>query len=238
MRLFVCCVSPILLSMRAMPLVQIMMKHARYAGLGALLAVLPISVQASSIISEQIDFTVNGLDGEATFTVDTSLAATDAPTGGAYADPNDGLLSLNMTYNSVNYDLADFLDTPFLPIVLLPGNNKLTAGLQYELIGAVTTTGSCATTGGGFFICTGPPPSNLATVLAFGPIVQTYYVNGVATVDASVSGSSSILSLSGGGISVVKGSITGESVVPEPGLGSLTALGIAGLFFVRRRFRA
>jgi MYXO-CTERM domain-containing protein len=223
--------------MRATPLVQIIMKNARYAGLGALFAVLPIAAHAS-IITEELDFTVNGLDGEATFTVDTSLAASDAPAGGAYADPNDGLLSLNLQYNGASYMLGDFLDTPFLPIVLLPGNADLKHGLQYELIGAVTVSGTCTGPGSGFFNCTGPGPSNEATILGFGPTVQSDFVTGVATVDASVSGSASQLKLTGNGITAVTGTITGESAIPEPGYAPLTALALAGLFFTRRRLRA
>ena len=130
-------------------LFRILLQRARYVGLAALFVVVPIAARAS-IITEQIDFTVNGLDGEATFTVDTTLTTSD--TAGAYADPNDGLLSLSLQYNNVDYTLADFLDTPFLPIVLLPGNSKLKAGLDYELIGAVTVGGSCTGSGRAFTI--------------------------------------------------------------------------------------
>ena len=222
--------------MQSTPLVQSIIKQARYLGLGALLAILPISARAS-IVTEQLNFTVNGLDGVVTFTVDTNLADPSHSTSdgaGGYADPNDGLLALNLQYNSVNYTLADFLDFPAMPIVLLPGNTKLAAGLQYELIGGVVAVGSC-TGSAGFFNCTGPAPSNEATILGFGPTVQTDFVTGVATVDASVSGSSSTLTLTGSGIKAVKGSITGESAVPEPGLLPLSALGLVGLWFVRRR---
>ncbi len=216
-------------------LFRILLQRARYVGLAALFVVVPIAARAS-IITEQIDFTVNGLDGEATFTVDTTLTTSD--TAGAYADPNDGLLSLSLQYNNVDYTLADFLDTPFLPIVLLPGNTKLKAGLDYELIGAVTVGGSCTGSAAGFYNCTGPGPSDEATILGFGPTVQSDFVSGVATVDASVSGSSTILSLHGSGITAVQGSITGEAAVPEPGYAPATALCLVGLFFMRRRVRA
>jgi hypothetical protein len=223
------------------PLFQLFLKHARYVGLGALFAILPVSGRAS-MITEQVNFTVNGLNGVVTFTVDTNPGDPSHSTSdgsGAYADPNDGLLSLNLQYNSVNYTLADFLDTPFLPIVLLPGNTKLAGGLNYELIGAVVTTGSC-TGSAGAFTCTGPPPSNEATVLGFGPTVEADFVTGVATVDASVSGSTTILSLHGNGIRAVQGSITSESIssqstVPEPALAPISAAALAGLWFVRRR---
>ncbi len=218
------------------PLVQIIMKHARYVGLGALVAVLPIAARAS-IITETIDFTVDGINGDLTFTVDENpLDPSHSTSDGAgnYADPNDGLLSLSMQYNSVNYTMADFLDFPFMPIVLLPGNGDLQHGLQYELIGAVVVDGSC-TGSAGFFNCTGAPPSDEATILAFGPKVQSYYVSSVATVDASVSGSSSQLVLTGNGITAIAGSITGESAVPEPALVPVMALTLAGLLFARRR---
>ena len=52
-------------------LFQALLQRARYVGLAALFVVVPIAARAS-IITEQIDFTVNGLDGEATFTVDTT----------------------------------------------------------------------------------------------------------------------------------------------------------------------
>ncbi len=220
-------------------LFQALLQRARYVGLAALFVVVPIAARAS-IITEQIDFTVNGLDGEATFTVDTTPSDpshSTSDTDGAYADPDDGLLSLNLQYNNVDYTLADFLDTPFLPVVLLPGNSKLQDGLNFELIGAVTIGGSC-TGSAGFYNCTGPAPSNEATILGFGPTVQTDFVSGVATVDASVSGSSTILSLHGSGITAVQGSITGEAVVPEPGYAPVTALCLVGLFLVRRRVRA
>lgn len=213
-----------------------LLKYARYAGLGVLFAVLPIAGRASTI-TEQINFTVNGLDGVLDFTVDTTLTDPSHSTSdgsGNYADPNHGLLSLSLQYDSVNYALTDFLDFPALPIVLLPGNTKLKTGLDYELIGAVVATGSC-TGSAGSFTCTGPGPSNEATILGFGPTVQTDFVTGVATVDASVSGSTSILSLHGTGIAAVSGSITSESAVPEPGLAPVSALALAGLWFVRRR---
>src|SRR5580700_9526654 len=218
--------------MRVTSPVRIIMKHARYVGLGALFAVLPISARAS-IITETIDFTVNGFNGDVTFTVDENpLDPSHSTSDGAgnYADPNDGLLSLNMQYNSVNYTLADFLDFPFLPIVLLPGNADLQHGLQYELIGADKVVGSCYGSTG-FFSCTGPPPSDEATILCFGPTVQSYFVTCVATVDASVSGSSSRLVLTGDDITAVTGTITGETTAPEPALLPILGLGLAGLWF-------
>jgi hypothetical protein len=222
----------------AFPL-RMLLHRARYVGLAALFAVVPIAAQAS-IVTEQINFTVNGVDGEATLTVDTNVldpSHATSDSAGAYADPSDGLLALSLQYNGNNYTLANFLDTPFLPIVLLPGNSKLQDGLDYELIGAVTVDGSC-TGSSGAFNCTGPGPSNEATILGFGPMIQTDFVSGVSTVDASLSGSSTILALYGSGITHVDGSITGEAAVPEPGYAPLTALGIAGLLFIRRRVRA
>ncbi len=214
-----------------------LLKHARYMGLGALILALPIASRAS-IISEEIDFTVGGNNGQVDFTVDTSKTLSDAPTGGNYADPDDGLLSLTMNYNSVNYTLADFLDAPALPIVLLPGNNKLTGGLQYELIGVVVVDGSCLPVMGdpGTFNCTGPGPGDTATILGLSPTIEAATVGGAVTIDASVSGSSSEVPVHGQTLTPTLGSITGEeSAVPEPVLVPVIGLGLAGLFFVRRR---
>jgi hypothetical protein len=110
----------------AAPLVRRLLKHARYLGAATLFLVLPIAGRAS-IIMEEIDFSVNGLNGDAVLTVDTSQTLNDfnGTTGGNYADPNDGLLSLNVTYNGANYTMADFLDFNAMPIVLLPGNASL-----------------------------------------------------------------------------------------------------------------
>jgi hypothetical protein len=214
-----------------------LLKHARYVGLGALLVALPIAGRAS-IISEEIDFTVGSNNGTVDFTVDTSKALSDAPTGGPYADPDDGLLSLTLNYNSANYTLADFLDAPFLPIVLLPGNNKLTAGLQYEVIGVVVLDGSCPPDISlpGTFNCTGPGPGNTATILGLSPTIEAATVGGAVTIDASVSGSSTIVPVHGQVLTPVFGSITGEeSTVPEPALFPVIGLAFAGLLFARRR---
>jgi hypothetical protein len=219
------------------PLFQMFLKHTRYVGLGAMLAFVPVAGRAS-IVTESINFTVDGADGQVTFTVDTNpgdLSHATSDSAGAYADPTHGLLSLSMVYNGVPYSESDFLDFNFLPIVLLPGNHKLAAGLDYELIGTVVVSGTCTPVAAGSFNCTGPGPGNSATVLGLSPIIEAAVVGGVLSVDALVAGSSTTVPSFGNSLDRHFGSITSESTVPEPGLAPVSAAALAGLWFFRRR---
>jgi MYXO-CTERM domain-containing protein len=218
--------------------VKVTTKSARSLGLGILLAALPFSLTAS-IVTVNFGITLNGLTGTGQFSYDPSLAATDS--FGQYVNSNsNGLDSFDLTYNGATYNNTspNLLDGPGLPTVFLPGNTTIQGGLEYGFLGLWVVSGSCTGSGPGEFACTGPGGVGGATILGLGRTTEAFLASGVTSSEIAFSGSDLEYNLgSAPAISEITGTISSESVVatPEPALFPLTALGLAGLWFVRRR---
>jgi hypothetical protein len=214
------------------------MMVARCFGVGALFLVATTAARAD-IIEVAFDFTLNNINGGGLFTYDTtqtdpSHTASDAPTGGDFADANDGLLSFDVNYNGNVYQMGDSTDFPVLPVVLLPGNKKQSppGGSGYQFIALIQIAGTC--TDSASFTC-----NPEGTFLAFGQKNGVQLISGVSVGAISFSDSTSKWNVgSAPDLQIVNGTIGGENVVPEPGYLSVSALGIAGLWFARRRARA
>jgi hypothetical protein len=197
------------------------------------LAVLPVAVKADTVT---VDFTIslNSLAGTGQFTYDPAQATSDGAAGGPYADANDGLKSFSLTYDGTTYSdtSATLLDGPILPTVFLPGNTTIPGGLQYGFLALWVASGSCTSTGtAGDYNCLD------ATIIGLGRSPEVFLASGVTGADISFSGSELKYILGPpGGVSEITGTITSEAVAtPEPALFPVMALGLAGLWFGRRR---
>jgi hypothetical protein len=208
---------------------------ARWLALGALLAALPFSVTASTITVDY-GITIGGETGNGQFTYDPALEST-AGGSGPYADAADGLESFSLTFDGTPLPSADLLDAPTLPVVYSPGNETIQHGLQYEFFALWVVSGSCTGTGtAGSYACTGPGGVGDATILGLGRSVEAFLASGVTTVSISGSGSDATYNLGlAPDISEITGTVTAEAVTPEPATLPVAALGIAGLWFARRR---
>jgi hypothetical protein len=209
----------------------------RSAGVCALLAALPLCASAS-LITVDFDFSLNDLTGTGEVVYDPSLEG--GTTDLFYADPTHGLSSFQVDYNGNTYTdtSASLLDSVTLPTVFLPGNEKITDGLTYEFYAYWVVSGTCTgtTTGSGAGLtyngtCDG------ATLLVLGrtPYDVALFEN-VDTITITDTGDS-LGSVVGdpNGVTAIGGSITGESVVPEPALFPGLLLALAALLFARRK---
>jgi hypothetical protein len=215
---------------------QVATNSARGLGLGALLAALPFCLTASPI-TVNYGIAIGAETGNGQFTYDPALEST-AGGSGPYADAADGLESFSLTFNGTPLTSSDLLDAPTLPTVFLPGNITIQHGLQYEFFGLWVVSGSCTSTGSaGSYNCTGPGGVGDATILGLGRSVESFLASGVSTVLISGSGSNLTYNLGlAPDITETTGSITSETAVtPEPLTLPVTVLGIAGLWFARRR---
>jgi hypothetical protein len=223
--------------MSAAAAVTRMIRSARYLGLTILLVAVPLSLSASTLT---IDFngTLNSLPVVGSFTYNPADIVSGA--SGVYTDPGDGLESLSLTYNSVDYTnlSASLLGGPTLPTVFLPGDTTITNGLPYDVESFWVVSGTCSG-GGGIYVCTGP--GGFATVLGMARTIngsptgsQIFLASNITSVDIFGSGDSLGYEL-GGPTPPVQYTSGTINETPEPGLISLMALGLAGLILVRTR---
>jgi len=192
------------------------MRFAPLLGLGALLAALPLSMTAS-IITVDFTFSLNGDPGSASAVYDTSYTPlTDAH--GTYVDASDGLSSMDVTYGGFTYNLSDAIG--YSPELLLPGNTLVGDG-SYGFLADWFVNG------------TGGIPG--ATILGIGDSIPAYLA--VDVTQFLVNGTpSTTLYLGFDQAPPPAGSfISGTVTSPEPALLPLLALGLAGLWFARRR---
>jgi len=210
--------------------VQVLIKSARWLVLGALLAALPLAVTAGPVT---VDFGISlgGMTGTGNFTYNPSLAATDFY--GGYTNQPNGLSSFNLTYDGNTYSMSEALDYPTLPTVFLPGNSFPPS----------------APPGDFGFLAVWVVPGSISggdeSLIGVGRGVPAFLLTNVvaSTVSFGGSGSSVIFDVcptvgevrSCPDLHVTAGTITSESVTPEPALLPFTLLGIAGLWFARRR---
>jgi hypothetical protein len=209
-------------------------RSARWLGLGAILAALPLALSAS-MVTVNFTINVNGLDGQGQFVVDPTAASSDG--GGNFAYSGHGLDSFQLTYNGNTYNMADDLDPATLPTVTLPGNLVNPAGLDYGFLALWVVSGSC-TGPAPNFTCVGPGGVGDATLIGLGRnSVQAFLANGLTQVNVSNAGTSFVSYNLGTApdLSVIRGTLTSETVAPEPAALPVMALGLAGLWFVRRR---
>ncbi len=208
--------------------VKVIARSTRWLGLGAVLAALSLSVMADTV-TVNFDIDVASTIGTGSLTYDPSATASDG--FGSYADYGHGLDSFSLTYGATTYTLGEALDYPTLPTVFLPGNTYPSGNpsTNYGLLALWVVSGTCdATSTPGEFSC------DDATLLGLSRnTVQTFLANGVSTV--TLLGSGSTLKYNIGtppGLQVTSGTLT---FVPEPALVWFMALGLAGLWFARRR---
>ncbi|MGP0074068.1 MAG: PEP-CTERM sorting domain-containing protein [Bryobacteraceae bacterium] len=189
----------------------------RCLGIGALLAALPFLATASPVV-EDFTFNIGGTPGTGEVTFDPSHALTDAY--GPYVNASPGLTEFDLSFESDNYTISDALAAE----VFLPGNdynNTIAAG-HYAVFGFWVVPGSES---GGF--------ESLIGVTREG---KTFLLTGVeaSTISFGGSGSSLTLQVCPAG-DCPNYQVTMGSITPEPSLLPLSALGLAGLWFARRR---
>ncbi len=199
--------------------VSVLIKSARWLGLGALLAVLPLSVTASTVTVD-FTFSLNGDPGSGSFTYNSADFATDAD--GNYVDAAHGLETFDVTYLSTNYNMSDALDAPTLPEVFLPGNSIIVNGptLDGQTYGVLAT-----------WVISGSLADSDATVLGLGTSLQSYLLFGTSSLTTTGSGSDLLLQFDAD-------SYTLGVFTPEPALLPVLALGLAGLLLFARRRKA
>jgi PEP-CTERM motif len=214
--------------------IKVMIKSARWLGLGALLAALPFSLGAS-IVTVDFSLILNSIPGSGSFSYDSTKVGTDFY--GQYANAANGLDSFELDYNGKTYTMSQAL--PTLPIVFLPGNTyegSVPPG-DFSFLAAWIIPGSVS--------------GSNEDVIGLGRQLSAFEFDNVVSPNISTeeakSGDPSSLTLDACPLSepgnvkscpdlvVSTGSITGESVVPEPAALPLAAVGLAGLWFARRR---
>jgi hypothetical protein len=224
-------------------------KSAAWLSLGALLTALPLSMAASTVT---VDFGIllNGIAGNGQLSYDSAAENTDS--GGNFVESGEGLDSLSLTYNNptpYTNTSANLLGAPALPAVFLPGNiTNDTTGLQYGFLSLWAVNGTCTAAAPTGTIAAGNwadviSCSSPSTILGLGRTLsgglddEAFLGENVSTIYLSDGGGSFVqYALVGPGVSQIIGTITSESVVtPEPSFLVLTALGLAGLWFARRR---
>jgi hypothetical protein len=229
---------------------KVVAKSATWLSLGALLTALPLSMAASTVT---VDFGIllNGINGTGQFSYDSVTADQGSDSGGNFVESGEGLDSLSLTYNNptpYTDTSSNLLGGPALPSVFLPGNitNDAT-GLQYGFLSLWAVSGTCTAATPTGTIAAGNwadtiSCSSPSTILGLGRTSmgandEAFLGENVSTIYLSDGGGSYVnYILVGPGVSQIVGSITSESVVtPEPSFLTLTALGLAGLWFVRRR---
>jgi hypothetical protein len=211
--------------------VQMLSRSVRWLGLGVLLAALPLSLPAS-IVTVDFGITLGAMTGTGNFTYDSTLALTDVY--GSYVNAsNTGLQAFNLTYNGHTYTMADSLDAPILPTVFLPGNTyppSVPPG-DFGFLAVWVVPGSVS----------GPYES----LIGVGRGVPAFLLTNVVTSTVSFTGSGSsetfhVCTIVDSvkpcpDLGVTTGTVTSEAVTPEPALFPIIGLGIAGLWFARRK---
>jgi hypothetical protein len=208
----------------------------RLWSVGAILAAMPLCLSAS-LITVNFGFSLNGLDGSGQAVYDPSKEG--GTTDDFFADPNDGLSSFSATYNGSTYTntSASLLDGTTLPTVFLPGNETIDHGLTYEFFGFWTVSGTCSggVTGSGTGIVYNGTCDD-ATLLGFGRSTEVALFENVTSVQISFTGDSLTYNLGyAPDITEIAGTISGETVAPEPALFPVLILGLASLWFAGRR---
>jgi hypothetical protein len=193
--------------------VEGLIRSARWLGLGALLAALPLSVTAASV-TEDFSVSLDGLPGTIQFTYDPLPADELHDADGYYVDAGNGLDSFQLTYNSVTYSLTTPPGQILLsPTVFLPGNSTIPAGDTYAFLAVWLISGSIA--------------DGNATIIGVGRDPGAFMATDVSAFDVFGSGSTLLYG--------IDGNVTAGTITPEPVLFPVTALGLAGLWFARRR---
>jgi hypothetical protein len=221
------------ITMLSLNCAELTKKSARWLGVCILLAGLPLSVMAS-IVNEDFGINLNGIDGTGSFSFNTADTTSDGD--GPYADTTDGLTSFELTYGGTTYTAPEALDYTTLPAVYLPGNTTVPGGLTYGFLAQWVVSGTCTSTGGGDYTCAGPGGVGGATIVGVGRNPQAYLYEDVTSASIDFTGSYVTYAF-GTDPTKIYGTITGETVAPEPAVIPVLALGLGGLLFARRRSR-
>jgi len=190
-----------------------MIRSARWFGLGALLAALPLSMTASTV-TVGFTFLLDGDPGSVVATYNNSTATPLTDSTGTYL-PASELSSFTVSWDGNTFDAAEALDYSTLPEIFLPGNT-LVPGLGYGFLGDWLVSGTIGTN---------------AEILGLSANAPAYLATDVTAFAVTGSPSTTVdIGINGG---IAFGSVV--TVIPEPALMPVLALGLAGLCFARRR---
>ena len=192
-------------------------------GLGVAMAILPMALSAS-IITVDFTFNVASTPGSGEVKYDDTLLGTDG--GGQFANAAHGLTEFDVTFGTNTFHMGDSLGSAALPEVFLPGDIDPVSNLPlagYQFLGIFEV---------------GTPVGGFGNVLIVGRPSSVIYATGVdiASFQFSGSGTTEKYTACPAGdcpnLVAVGGKIT---ATPEPNVLPLSALALAGLWFVRRR---
>jgi MYXO-CTERM domain-containing protein len=188
-----------------------MMRFPKWLGLGVLVAALPLSMTAVPVVTAGFDFLLDGHAGSVTATYAAGITPL-VDTTGTYLDGSD-LDSFDVSWDGNSFTMGEALDYPTLPELLLPGNSLVPGG-GYGFVGDWLVSGNLG--------------SGTGTVLGLAANVPAYLLNDASAFSIT---STNPLLIGTNQASINIGTITS----PEPVLLPVLALGLAGLWFVRRR---
>jgi hypothetical protein len=197
-----------------------MIRSARWLGLVAMVAALPLSLAALPVTPVTVGFTFT-LDGDLGSVVATynSSATPLTDSTGTYVDASDGLLSFTVTWDENTYTMPEALESGELPELFLPGNTLVASG-GYGFLGDWLVSGTIGTN---------------AEILGVGANVPAYLAEDVT--EFAVNGTpSTMLNLGLDDKTFISG--TALTTIPEPAMLSALAFGLAGLWWFARRRKA
>lgn len=205
------------------PSLRLKFKNNTPLWLGAIALMMPWIATASTVTVD-FTFTLGGSNGTGEVMFDPTLATSDA--FGPFVNDAHGLTEFDLTYGGHTYTMSDAIDFPTMPEVFLPGNtyhNTIGPG-QIGLFG--------------YWVVPGTDSGGFEDLIGIGRTGHVFLLTGVSDAPSEITFGGSGSSLT---IQVCKPGdcpnfqATEGAVAPEPALIPLMSIGLAGLWFVRRR---